>query len=78
MFVLCKLYLIFSNIYSKILKLMYVFIKVESLALKRRVEDLPFQFSSVLCLKLPRTVKSHGRKNLLQRNWGKHKKEMGI
>lgn len=42
MFVLFKLYLIFSNIYSKVLKLMYVFIKVESLALKRRVEDLPF------------------------------------
>lgn len=39
MFVLFKLYLIFSNIYSKVLKLMYVFIKVESLALKRRVED---------------------------------------
>lgn len=78
MFVLFKLHLIFSNIYSKILKLMYVFIKVESLALKRRVEDLPFQFSSVLRLKLPRTVKSHGRKNLLQRNWGKHEKEMEI
>lgn len=42
MFVLFKLYLIFSNIYSKVLKLMYVFIKVESLALKRRAEDLPF------------------------------------
>ena len=55
---------------------MYVFIKVESLALKWR--DLPFQFSSVLCLKLPKRVQSHGRKNLLQRNWEKHKNEMEI
>ena len=68
MCILFNFHLVFSNIHSKILKLIYfLFYWLK----KSRVEDLPSQYSCELCLTLPKKNKTSWKERFTSKKLGR-------